>query len=104
MLVSVQVSSRHYNVGILLISSTVIIELILQLLTRRGDDMTVTNTLFLKSTDTSALGSASTFLSSRLQYARDEHEQEICLLKTDDDEIGVMMGWENGISAVYFSG
>src|SRR6266702_1345214 len=55
--------------------------------------------LVLREEDDTALGSTDKFLSSRLRYTIDEHGQEICLLQSGDTEIGVMMGWERGISA-----
>jgi len=32
-----------------------------------------------------------------LKYTTDEHGQHICLIEVDGDQIGVMMGWEEGI-------
>ena len=52
----------------------------------------------LKEVDHTALHSTGKFLSSRLKYVTDAHGQEICLLQDGDIEIGVMMGWERGIS------
>lgn len=40
------------------------------------------------------------FLSSPLRFTVDEHGQTVCMLQIgDDEEVGVMMGWENGIMA-----
>lgn len=55
------------------------------------------STLILKSSDTTAAGSTDEFLSSKLRFTRDEHGQDICLVKAGDEEVGVMMGWEKQI-------
>ena len=70
-------------------------ELILQLLSSRGEEA---DALVLREVDDTALRSTGKFLSSRLKYVTDAHGQEICLLQDGDTEIGVMMGWERGIS------
>jgi protein arginine N-methyltransferase 2 len=72
-------------------------ELILQLLSSRGEEA---DALVLREVDHdhTALSSTGNFLSSRLKYVTDAHGQEICLLQDGDTEIGVMMGWERGIS------
>lgn len=75
------------------------VELILRLLASHGAEA---GALVLKEEDDTALGSTDNFLSSRLRYMSDEHGQEICLLQSGDTEIGVMMGWERGISAFSF--
>jgi type IV protein arginine methyltransferase len=54
--------------------------------------------LILKAEDDTATGSTEAFLSSKLYYTRDDHGQEICLLREGDKEVGVMMGWEREIS------
>lgn len=54
--------------------------------------------IVLKAEDNTAAGSTEAFLSSKLHYTRDQHGQEICLLREGDKEIGVMMGWEREIS------
>ncbi|EMD37365.1 hypothetical protein CERSUDRAFT_114038 [Gelatoporia subvermispora B] len=73
-------------------------ELLLSLLSSRAPPTDSPLSLVLKATDTSAMGSTDAFLSSRLEYTKDEHGQEICLLKvSDEEEVGVMMGWEHGI-------
>jgi protein arginine N-methyltransferase 2 len=76
-----------------------LLELILQLLASRGAEA---DALVLKEEDDTALGSTNQFLSSRLRYTTDAHGQDICLLQDGDTEIGVMMGWERGISAFRF--
>lgn len=72
-------------------------ELLLTLLDSRAPSEP-SSSLILKTRDASAAGSTDTFLSSRLRFIVDSHGQEICLLKTGEDEVGVMMGWEQGIS------
>ena len=52
----------------------------------------------LREEDHTLLRSTETFLSSRLKYVTDANGQEICLLQDGDTEVGVMMGWERGIS------
>ena len=54
--------------------------------------------MFLVAEDDTATGSTEAFLSSKLHYTRDGHGQEICLLREGDKKVGVMMGWERGIS------
>jgi protein arginine N-methyltransferase 2 len=71
-------------------------ELILRLLASHSAEA---DALVLREEDDTALGSTDKFLTSRLRYTSDEHGQEICLLQSGDTEIGVMMGWEHGISA-----
>lgn len=70
-------------------------ELILQLLSSREEEV---DALVLREVDDTALRSTDKFLSSHLQYTTDAHGQDICLLQSGDTEIGVMMGWERGIS------
>jgi protein arginine N-methyltransferase 2 len=74
-------------------------ELILQLLSSRGEEV---DALVLKEEGDTALRSADKFLSSHLVYTTDAHGQDICLLQSGDIEIGVMMGWERGISTFHF--
>jgi len=54
--------------------------------------------IILRAQDDTATGSTEKFLSSKLRYTRDEHGQEICLLREGKKEVGVMMGWERDIS------
>lgn len=71
-------------------------ELLLTLISLREDSSL---TFLLKETDTSVVGSTDKFLKSRLRYEKDENGQELCLLKiNDEEEVGVMMGWEREIS------
>ncbi|PCH43663.1 arginine methyl transferase [Wolfiporia cocos MD-104 SS10] len=73
-------------------------ELLLSLLSSSAPPADSSLSLVLKATDTTPAGSTDAFLSSRLHYTTDEHGQEICLVKVnDDEEVGVMMGWERGI-------
>ena len=72
-------------------------ELLLTLLASRGTPVPPSS-LVLANTDDSATGSTDAFLSSRLRFTVDSYGQEICLLQTEDDEVGVMMGWEHDIS------
>jgi hypothetical protein len=58
--------------------------------------------LVLKTTDFTASGSTDAFLSSRLRFTTDSNGQHICLVKINGDEVGVMMGWERGISGDLF--
>ncbi|KAH9858826.1 hypothetical protein C2E23DRAFT_800271 [Lenzites betulinus] len=73
-------------------------ELLLTLLAKREPAATSPLSLILKATDTTPAGSTDAFLASRLEYTIDEHGQEICLVKVaDQEEVGVMMGWERDI-------
>ncbi|KAG6911127.1 hypothetical protein DXG01_003867 [Tephrocybe rancida] len=71
-------------------------ELLLSLLSSKAS-IENSSSLVLKEVDTSAIGSTSAFLSSKLTYVKDEYDQDICLLKVGDEDVGVMMGWEQGI-------
>ena len=74
-------------------------ELLLTLLSSKNALAESSLSLVLKATDETAAGSTDSFLSSRLRYTRDEHGQEICLVRAGDSEdVGVMMGWERDIS------
>ncbi|PPQ71082.1 hypothetical protein CVT26_011622 [Gymnopilus dilepis] len=53
--------------------------------------------LILQSNDSSATGSSNAFLESTLRYTTDQRGQDICSVEVDGEEIGVMMGWEEGI-------
>ncbi|KZT11035.1 S-adenosyl-L-methionine-dependent methyltransferase [Laetiporus sulphureus 93-53] len=73
-------------------------ELLLTLLSSKLPAEKSPLSLILKATDSTAAGSTEEFLSSKLRYTTDEHGQEICLVKVSDDEdVGVMMGWERPI-------
>lgn len=74
-------------------------ELLLTLLSSKNALAETSLSLVLKATDDTAAGSTDHFLTSRLRYTRDEHGQDICLVNVGDGEdVGVMMGWERGIS------
>ncbi|KZT72065.1 hypothetical protein DAEQUDRAFT_664661 [Daedalea quercina L-15889] len=74
-------------------------ELLLTLLSSRAPPATSSLSMVLRATDTTAAGSPAAFLSSSLKFIKDDGGQEICLLKvSDEEEVGVMMGWERGIS------
>ncbi|KAI9060292.1 S-adenosyl-L-methionine-dependent methyltransferase [Trametes sanguinea] len=73
-------------------------ELLLTLLQKRAPAANSPLNIILKATDSTPAGSTDAFLSTRLEYTKDEHGQEICLVKVaDQEEVGVMMGWERGI-------
>ncbi|KAL6305052.1 S-adenosyl-L-methionine-dependent methyltransferase [Sparassis latifolia] len=73
-------------------------ELLLSLLSSRSPSTDSSLSHVLKATDATPAGSTDAFLSSRLQFTKDTHGQDICLLKVNEqEEIGVMMGWERGI-------
>ncbi|KAI0663606.1 S-adenosyl-L-methionine-dependent methyltransferase [Cubamyces menziesii] len=73
-------------------------ELLLSLLQKRAPAVNSPLNIILKATDTTPAGSTDAFLSTKLEYTKDEHGQEICLVKVaDQEEVGVMMGWERGI-------
>ncbi|KAG5648486.1 hypothetical protein DXG03_003097 [Asterophora parasitica] len=71
-------------------------ELLLSLLTSKAS-IESSSTIVLKETDSTATGSTDAFLSSELTYIKDSHGQDICLLKVGEEEVGVMMGWEQEI-------
>ena len=74
-------------------------ELILRLLAKHTPSANSPLNLILKATDETPAGSTDAFLSTKLQYTKDEQGQDICLVKvSDEEEVGVMMGWERGIS------
>ena len=53
----------------------------------------------LKASDDTPAGSTEAFLATKLQYTKDEQGQDICLVRVnEEEEVGVMMGWERGIS------
>ena len=74
-------------------------ELVLRLLAKHSSGAASPLNLILKATDDTPAGSTDAFLSTKLQYTKDEHGQDICLVKVNDkEEVGVMMGWERDIS------
>ena len=62
-----------------------------------GGSASASNVLRLQNTDTTATGSTDAFLASKLTFKQDEYGQEICVVKSGDEEVGVMMGWETPI-------
>ncbi|KAF9012370.1 arginine methyl transferase [Cyathus striatus] len=72
-------------------------ELLLSLLSSRGVEAANPASLILRATDTTASGSTDAFLHSRLRYTKDNFGQPICMLSIDEEEVGVMMGWEKEI-------
>jgi type IV protein arginine methyltransferase len=72
-------------------------ELLLNLLASKSQDPSSSSALLLKGTDETAAGSTSSFLSSKLTYSTDENGQKICSVMAGEDEVGVMMGWEQEI-------
>ena len=75
--------------------TAVLLELLLDLISSKPS---LPVSIVLKAEDDTATGSTEAFLASKLHYTRDEHGQEICLLREGDKEVGVMMGWERDIS------
>lgn len=78
-------------------------ELLLALLSSKGPAANSPLALVLKATDFTAAGSTATYLNAPLQYKKDAHGQEICVVNVNEEEVGVMMGWERPISAFWFS-
>ncbi|TBU33924.1 arginine methyl transferase [Dichomitus squalens] len=73
-------------------------ELLLRLLSKNAPEANSPLSLILKATDTTPAGSTDAFLDTKLEYTKDENGQDICLVKvSDNEEVGVMMGWERGI-------
>ena len=58
--------------------------------------MTDSSTFLLRATDETASGALDVYLKSKLRY-KVVHNQHICVLDVDGEEIGVMMGWEKDI-------
>lgn len=76
-------------------------EMLLTLLQKRDVQIDAPFSLVLRATDNTAAASTDTFLTSKLRYTTDKNGQDICMLTLEDgEEIGVMMGWERGISEV----
>lgn len=70
--------------------------MLLSVLSGRPSKASSSHLLIRNSTDT-ALNSTDAFLKSKLKFVRDGHGQDICLLRTGHEEVGVMMGWETPI-------
>lgn len=75
-----------------------ILELLLSLLSKKSAVFDTPSALVLQNTDLSAAGSTDAFLSSKLRFVKDAHGQDICEVDADGETVGVMMGWERGIS------
>ncbi|GAW05193.1 arginine methyl transferase [Lentinula edodes] len=71
-------------------------EMLLTLLSSRSE-IEEPSSLMIRSEDETAAASTNAFLKSRLNFIKDKNGQEICVVKVGDEEIGVMMGWEQGI-------
>ncbi|KAJ3928247.1 MAG: arginine methyl transferase [Lentinula lateritia] len=71
-------------------------EMLLTLLSSRSE-IEEPSSLIIRSEDETAAASTNAFLKSRLNFIKDKNGQEICVVKVGDEEIGVMMGWEQGI-------
>lgn len=71
------------------------LELLLSLIAQKGEHL---SSLVLKSEDLTATGDTGVFLESRLRFTKDEHGQDVCLVKAGGEDVGVMMGWERDIS------
>jgi protein arginine N-methyltransferase 2 len=70
------------------------------------DDMDITESndvVVLKSEDSTPAGSNDAFLRAELRFKIDDDGQELCVVKSQGEEIGVMMGWERPISEWHFS-
>ncbi|KAJ3790790.1 arginine methyl transferase [Lentinula aff. detonsa] len=71
-------------------------EMLLALLSSRSETEGPSS-LVIRSEDVTAAASTDAFLKSRLKFVKDKNGQEICVVKAGDEEIGVMMGWEQDI-------
>lgn len=80
--------------------TAICLELLLDLISSKPS---LPASIVLRAQDDTASGSTEAFLASKLHYTRDEHGQEICLLREEDKEVGVMMGWERDISEYWAS-
>jgi protein arginine N-methyltransferase 2 len=54
--------------------------------------------LIMKAEDSTPAGSNAAFLEAKLTFKKDDHGQDICVVNSGAEEIGVMMGWERPIS------
>jgi len=80
----------------------IISELLLTLLASRAFSEEPSS-LVLKTADFTATGSTDAFMLSRLRFTDGSQGQQICLLSTEDGDVGVMMGWERAISAFWLT-
>lgn len=67
-------------------------EFLLHLLSTQSDTLNL-----LKNEDAGPFGSSSSFLESKLIFSVDKYGQEICSVTSNDETVGVMMGWERDI-------
>lgn len=78
------------------------LELILHLLNDRSDgevmDTQEGSVLILKAEDSTPAGSNSAFLEAKLTFKKDHDGQDMCIVNSGSDEIGVMLQWEQPIS------
>jgi hypothetical protein len=56
------------------------------------------NMIVLQAEDTTPAGSNAAFLEARLTFKMGDDGQELCLVNSGPEEVGVMMGWERPIS------
>lgn len=73
-------------------------EYLLSHLSSRKMEVHSPSAILLRSSDLSAAGSSTEFLKTHLTFRTDASGQEVCLVEADGEEIGVMMGWERGLS------
>lgn len=79
------------------------LEYLLSHLSSKKIEIKTSSSLVIRSSDDTAAGSSTQFLSSPLIFKKDSNGEDICMVKIGDEEVGVMMGWERGISMVgYF--
>ena len=81
-----------YSKGLL---TVILLELLQDLISPRPS---LPASTVLRAEDDTATGSTETSLASKLHFTRDEHGQEICLLRESNKEVGVMIGLERNIS------
>ncbi|EJD02699.1 uncharacterized protein FOMMEDRAFT_133950 [Fomitiporia mediterranea MF3/22] len=72
-------------------------EFLLSHLSKKKSPVTSSSSLILRANDETAAGSTTEFLNSRLVFRKDENGQDVCVVRSGEEEVGVMMGWERGI-------
>ena len=77
-----------YSKGLL---TVILVELLLDLFSPKPP---LPASTVLRAEDDTATGPTEASLSSKLHFTRDEHGQEVCLLRESNKEAGVMMGLE----------
>ncbi|KAJ3988552.1 arginine methyl transferase [Lentinula detonsa] len=92
----VALSFNNETIYIIIRNAGIRAELLLALLSSRSETEGPSS-LVIRSEDVTAAASTDAFLKSRLKFVKDENGQEICVVKAGDEEIGVMMGWEQDI-------